>query len=310
MATTLQPLDFPVFIRVLRGFVTFQGLESNLPKLEMFLTKKEPSNGKFQTKNNSTDWKVPYLCNTRNLPKKSPVMESKEPTERPISLSGVPKYEENPFVLQLKGKMYLQPRANTIIARGQEIVDTTTGEVIQDDVLMGRRRVVDKSQFAKIYASEIGLLFDLSRTAIKVFMYLAKVMDYDQRAYFNYYKEHAKLGYKTYTTCYKGILELLARNIIALDIRENTYWMNPTIVCKGERFAVYTEYVTKERHERDRRRAEQKKMLREQGKQWYDALDDATQLKLQRMNEAAERKEQRAYERSLFPELDKSPYDE
>ena len=123
-------------------------------------------------------------------------------SESKTSLSTVQKYEKNPFVVELKGKMYLQPRANTIIQRGQEIVDTVTGEVIQGDMLIGRRRIVDKSQFAKIYASEIGVLFELSRTAIKVFMHLTKVMDYEQSAYFNYYKEFDKLGYKTYSTCY------------------------------------------------------------------------------------------------------------
>ena len=49
--------------------------------------------------------------------------------------------------------MYLQPRANSIIAKGQSIVDTDTGEIVQDSVLIGRRKYVDKSQFAKLYAS-------------------------------------------------------------------------------------------------------------------------------------------------------------
>ena len=131
-------------------------------------------------------------------------------------LSTQTKHETNPFMIELKGKMYLQPRANTIIARGESIVDTSTGQIVNDTVLMGRRKVVDKSQFAKIYASEIGSLFDLSRSAINVFMYLTKVMDYDQRAYFNYFKEYAKVGYKSFNPCYKGILELINNQIIAL----------------------------------------------------------------------------------------------
>ena len=233
------------------------------------------------------------------------------------SLSEALKYETNPFIVELKGKMYLQPRPNTIIAKGQEIIDTTTGEVIQDDVLMGRRRIVDKSQFAKIYASEIGVLFELSRTAIKVFMHLTKVMDYDQRAYFNYYRDYGKLGYKTHTTCYKGIVELLSKNIIALDIRENTYWMNPTIVCKGERFAIYTEYVTEERARKDDLRAKKRlahSELSEQGEVFYELMNEATEGKIETMNEAEEEKDKEKYERerktrSLFPELEnKNPY--
>lgn len=226
-------------------------------------------------------------------------------SESKTSLSTVQKYEKNPFVVELKGKMYLQPRANTIIQRGQEIVDTVTGEVIQGDMLIGRRRIVDKSQFAKIYASEIGVLFELSRTAIKVFMHLTKVMDYEQRAYFNYYKEFDKLGYKTYSTCYKGLVELLAKNIIALDVRENTYWMNPTIVCKGERFAVYTEYVTQERHEKDKRKRLAIEEMKEQGRQWYDNIDDQTKHQLDVMNEDETDRLTDAYENGedLYPPM-------
>ena len=153
------------------------------------------------------------------------------------------RHEKNPFIVELKGKMFLQPRANTIIAKGQSIVDTSTGEVIDESVIIGKRKIVDKSQFAKIYASSIATLYELSKKAQNVFLYLTKVMDYDNRAYFNYYKEHTKIGYKSYVPCYNGILELVNANIIAIDIRENTYWLNPTIVCKGERFAMYTEFV-------------------------------------------------------------------
>lgn len=248
-------------------------------------------------------------------------MESKK-KEITVKLSELPKYEKNPFMVQLKGKMYLQPRANTIIAKGQEIVDTTTGEIIKDDVLIGKRRIVDKSQFAKIYASEIGVLFGLSKPAINVFMYLTKEMDYDNRTYFNYYKDFHKLGYKVYTTCYKGILELLQKNIIALDVRENMWWLNPTIVCKGERFAKYTEYVTedfiKEQQRKQKLSSEETiqedydmecrendkrvNYLKHRGvENPYDKYDDDTLFKVNSMNNMLERE---YYNKGIIHELD------
>jgi len=163
--------------------------------------------------------------------------------EKKQGFSNIKKYAENPFMLELKGRMYLQPRANTIIAKGQSIVDLATGEILDDGILIGKRKVVDKSQFAKIYASEIGILYELSQSGKNVFLYLTRIMDYDNRAYFNYFKEYSKLGYKSFKTCYNGLLELIKKHIIAADIRENTYWLNPAIVCRGERFAKYTEYV-------------------------------------------------------------------
>lgn len=226
--------------------------------------------------------------------------------------------ETNPFMIQLKGKMYLQPRANTIVARGQEIIDTTTGEVLQDDVLFGSKKIVDKSHFAKIYASEVSMLFDLSKTAMNVFLYISKVMDYDNKAYVNSEKP-SKIGYKTSTSVRAGLKELIKKDIIAPAFAPGWYWVNPTIVCKGERFAKFTVFVTEERAQKDEARAKKKlahSELSEQGKDFFDLMNEATDGKIETMNEAEEEKEREKYERerktrSLFPELEsKNPFNE
>lgn len=175
------------------------------------------------------------------------------------NLSKIEGAEKNPFMVELKGKMYLQPRANAIIAKGQAIVDTITGEVLEENVLIGRRKEVDKSQFAKIYASEVGMLFDLSKPAINVFLYLTKVMDYENKSIFRYLKEYDKLGYKNHSPVLKGLRELVTKNIIHPHLVSGIWWINPAIVCKGERFAKYTEYVTKEYAEKARRKLEEDK---------------------------------------------------
>ena len=185
-----------------------------------------------------------------------------------IKLSEITKHETNPFVVELRGKMYLQPRANTIIARGQSIVDMTTGEVVDEGILIGKRKIVDKSQFAKIYASEIGKLYELSKCAQNVFLYLTKVMDYDNKAFFNYLSDFKKIGYNTKKSPYSGITELIQRNIIAPAIMPHYYWLNPSIVCKGERFAKYVEYVIGQDGEEVKKQA----MLKEQGKNLTKAL--------------------------------------
>jgi len=149
----------------------------------------------------------------------------------------------HPFVIELTGKMFLQPRANTIIAKGQSIVDLTTGEILYDGILIGKRKVVDKSQFAKIYASEIGILYELSQAGKNVFLYLTKIMDYENKAIFNSETEYAKAGYKTTKPVHKGLKELIKAHIIAAHSIRGIWWLNPTIVCKGERFAKCTEYV-------------------------------------------------------------------
>lgn len=208
------------------------------------------------------------------------------------------RYEENPFMVELKGKMYLQPRANTIIAKGQSIIDTSTGEVIQESVLIGKRKIVDKSQFAKIYASEIGMLYELSKPAQNVFLYLTKVMDYDNKAYINTEKDCLKLGYKTGLSVTKGLKELIKNNIIAPAVMQGWYWLNPTIVCKGERFAKYVEYVVGSDNEVIKAEAK----LKEQGYEKFNSLPEQVQNKLEKSNRSS-------YEQAELPFENNNPFE-
>lgn len=189
------------------------------------------------------------------------------------------KFETNPFILDLKGKMYLQPRANTIVAKGEAILDTQTGEILKDEtVLLGRRKTVDKSQFAKVYVSELGILMDLSKTAINVLIYLMGKMDYENKSYLNS-EDYVKLNYKSSLSVIKGLKELIKNSIIAPAVMPHYYWLNPMYICKGERFAIYTEYVTKEYAEQERKE-NQKKQMEDQQK----ALNDVS-YKIEAMNQ-------------------------
>lgn len=239
--------------------------------------------------------------------------------EKMISLNDIKGSDTNPFIVNLEGKMYLQPRANTIVAKGQAIIDGRSGEVISEDVLIGRRKIVDKSQFAKLYASEIGTLFELSRAAINVFIYLTKVMDYDNKAIFNYRREFTKLGYATHKQCLSGIRELVSKNIVYPHIVPGIWWLNPTIVCKGERFMKYTEYITQERYQKELEKGmtlapalkgvvqdeEGERALKQQGIDWYATLDDQTTQQLDKMNKAEENRLQEAYGKGedLYPQF-------
>lgn len=200
------------------------------------------------------------------------------------------KSESNPFVVELKGRMFLQPRANTIVAKGQEIINIETGEVIQDSVLLGRRKIVDKSKFAKVYADGIRIILDLNKPAVNVLSYIMEKMDFDNKVYINTEKDSEKMGYKSSVSVIKGLKDLIAHGVIAPAVMPSWYWVNPLYVCKGERFAMYTEYVTQERHDREMAaRGEAERRLREQGVDTYDSYPEEIQNKLQSMSEREER---------------------
>lgn len=219
-----------------------------------------------------------------------------------VSLRDIEGSETNPFMIELKGKMYLQPRANTIIAKGEVIQDRITGEMKEDGVLIGRRRIVDKSQFTKLYASEIGILYDLSKAGQNVFLHLTKVMDYENKAIFDYRKEYSKLGYTSEMQPLKGLRELITMDIIAPHIVSNIYWLNPTIVCKGERFAKYTEYIIGE----DGEEIKPNTRLKQQGNKVYQALPEEIQDKMKYAGNAPEMDSNNEY----LPFPDNNPYNE
>ena len=167
------------------------------------------------------------------------------------------RFEINPFIEELGGRMYLKPKANVIIAKEEAILDQATGELRREgDVLIGRRKVVDRTEFAKVYFGEIATIYDLSRSAIRVLMYCAKVMDYENVSYLNYSKDLEKIGYKKSDSIIRGIRELYTKNLIAPHFKIHHYWMNPLYICKGERFAKYTEWVTEERAASDDEKAQ------------------------------------------------------
>lgn len=216
------------------------------------------------------------------------------------------RHETNPFIVELKGRMFLQPRANMIIAKGENIVNTQTGEVLKDNTLIGRRKIVDKSQFAKIYASEIGVLYELSKKAQAVFLHLTKLMDYDNKAFINAELHKKELGYKTRFPINGAIKELINANIIAPAIMPNYYWMNPAIICKGERFAKYTEYLTEEEAKR-----EQEHLLKQQGKKFIDNLPESIAYKYTYANEKLDTNSQNQTihpNQSSFNFDDENPY--
>jgi hypothetical protein len=104
------------------------------------------------------------------------------------------------------------------------------------------------------------------------------VMDYENRAYFNYPKDYKKLGYKTHKSSLLGLRELITNNIIACDVRPHHYWLNPTIVCKGERFAMYTEFVIG----KDGKQIKAENQLKQQNKTLREALPEGVQDKLKK----------------------------
>lgn len=158
-----------------------------------------------------------------------------------------PEYRENPFMQELgkPGIMMIRPKQNSVIAKSEGILDLDTGEVQKDILLMGRRKFVDKTDFTKIYSKNIGFIFDLSRSTQKVFRYILENLTYAENMVILNPNEVSRIENMGRSTYDRSINSLLHKKVIAKSINLHMYYVNPVFICKGERFAMYTEYVQK-----------------------------------------------------------------
>lgn len=158
----------------------------------------------------------------------------------------VPEYKENPFLKDLAnpGVMMVKPKQNSFIAKSEGIIDFDTGEVQKDALLLARRKFVDQAEFAKIYAKNVGFIFDLSKSTQKVFRYLLEGLKYDNTVILNPNQTCESEGIVR-TTFDRAVKNLLHYKVIAKSINVHIYFVNPVFICKGERFAMYTEFRRK-----------------------------------------------------------------
>lgn len=113
-----------------------------------------------------------------------------------------------------------------------EVVSKRTGEIRDTVAVVNEPVVVDTSSFIKLYSPMA--LFDLSVTAIRLFLYLISEMSYEGTVTLDIEKVRLDMGYKSPKSIRDAVAELRKKDCIRRKgIQE--YWINPNIACKGTR---------------------------------------------------------------------------
>lgn len=160
-----------------------------------------------------------------------------------IGISNFEQFRENPFIPNL-----LFPRGNkniTIAKTDKAIMSRETGEIEENTLFIGVKKELDKDQFVKIFHSQLQVIFDLSKAALKVFGYIASVTEFGDKILFDLEDCKNYTGYKGLEAIYKGISELLNAEMIARTKQSNVYFINPQVFYKGDRIVLVTEYRKK-----------------------------------------------------------------
>lgn len=175
------------------------------------------------------------------VPEKGPKL-----TNDRAKLPSLPIFEENPF---LDGVGYNQKRRTEIIYDGrQAVIQSDTGEVLEDHLAVARVKHVDADQFVKVYLANLHLFFDLGKPAQRVAEFVLNQIGHravgrgEVLLTFGDYEKYFK-GRQggTRTTWQRGLAELAGKNLIAKSTTSNVWWINPAVAFNGDRARFITE---------------------------------------------------------------------
>lgn len=165
-----------------------------------------------------------------------------------LKLSSMPVYDESPFNEALITKLNKTGRTkfDQFIAMGnKEVVDKSTGEVSDggDQILMGKRRVVDEDEFAKIYSNELRRHLNASKGDMEMVFYFASIMEYNVGHVWFDLEHCIENTNLSEGTIYRSLANLCKAGVIARSNRHYKYFINPIVMFKGDRVVVVQEYV-------------------------------------------------------------------
>lgn len=158
-------------------------------------------------------------------------------------LSQFPANAENPFLEQLvssvqKGtKKILAGRADNTL-----LVDSKTGDVTGHGVFM-IEKPIEKNKFTKLYEEGLRVIYGLSKTALKVFSYIAQSITPNKDFIFFDSDDCAKsLGFKQNLSINQGLSELIENKFIARTEKTYKFYINPNMFFNGDRLTIIKTY--------------------------------------------------------------------
>lgn len=124
--------------------------------------------------------------------------------------------------------------------------DAETGEILGHTHFI-RQIEVDEKQFAKVYLSNFKNFFNLKPSAIKVFGYILNQLVPNKDQFIFLIDEAVEYtGYKSRSSVFGGLANLIENEIIARGKTDFLYFVNPMVVFNGNRLTFAKTYVLKE----------------------------------------------------------------
>ncbi len=160
--------------------------------------------------------------------------------------------DENPFISEVLEQIITKKHRKIIGTKFQDVLsEDGSGELVKQKLLvLGDQKKVDKQQFIKIFVNAISGFFDLSKGSSRLLEYIMDSITYNHdRICLLPSDVKEKIGMSR-SACYRAILELLQATIIAKAQREGCYFINPTMIFKGDRITLVNQYLLEKKSEK------------------------------------------------------------
>ncbi|WP_085537220.1 replication/maintenance protein RepL [Massilibacteroides vaginae] len=169
-----------------------------------------------------------------------------------IKFSDFPSNSENPFmnkaIEQIGQSTVRRYRSSTGTSKNAILhaVDTNTGQIVGHTAFI-RQIEVDEQEFIKFYLKEFKAFCGLSEKAMKIFNYVLKQLKPNTDEFLFIMPDCINdTGYKTKTSIYQGLTELIQAEVIAKGKTDVLYYINPNMIFNGNRLTFARTYVKKQ----------------------------------------------------------------
>jgi len=152
----------------------------------------------------------------------------------------------NPF---LEDTVSHVEKGDKMIFFGDKKGDMMIGQdgTVKGHNIFAKRTEVDRAQFTKIFTSHLSSWFQMSKTGLRIFAFIANNLKPNSDFFIFSYEDCMEYtGYKTKKSIADGIKELIENNFIARGANSYMYYINPTIFFNGNRISFLEQYEIKE----------------------------------------------------------------
>jgi hypothetical protein len=171
--------------------------------------------------------------------------EQTEETPEPQKRRGLTVYAANPYLVH--GLVKTKTK-RTINKRGDMLIMADGGEIVAPIAGLWQAHEVDDAKFIKIFAGATSQFYGFTKAGNQMFQVLLKEVQKNINTdclYFSFKKlerEGMDVSQATFT---RGMKELMLQEFIAPQPEVGWYWLNPSMMWNGDRFAFVQEFRRK-----------------------------------------------------------------